>query len=339
MLRRRIIGKKDKDYGKEYFTMVSLEDNNQITFGNSSKYNGIYDLYWSIDNGGTWNPQSSLPATINSGQKIRFKRTAITTDGGYTIFSQYIQIDGSYRYSYFTTTKKVNVEGNIMSLIYGDDFAGRTVLDFTDFNKSVLSFGQVLFYSLFRHSQYEYARIVDAGNLILPLTSFKASFSDGEVECRYAYYHMFCDCTTLKVAPELPATTLTSYCYCGMFDNCTSLTTAPSILPAMNLTSSCYVYMFYGCTALEVAPELPARTLLFNMSWNFTSYGHMFINCSKLRYIKAMFTTTPGTYYTPDWVSGVSSTGVFVKNSAATWTNTYGANAIPEGWTVQTATS
>ena len=338
MLRRRIIGKKDKDYSKEYFTMVSLEDNNQITFGTST-YNGIHNLYWSIDNGSTWNPQSSLPTTINSGQKIRFRRTAITTGASSAIFSQYYPNGDSYRYSYFATTKKVNVEGNIMSLIYGDDFAGRTVLEFTDFNKSVLGLDQILFYSLFRYSSNLYARIVDAGNLILPLTSFKASFSDGEVECKYAYYGMFSQCKTLKVAPELPATLLTEHCYRTMFYECTSLTTAPSILPAMNLTSACYIYMFSDCTSLELAPELPARTLKFSDSWISTSYGRMFYNCSKLRYIKAMFTTTPSSYYTPDWVSGVSSTGVFVKNSAAAWTNTYGANAIPEGWTVQTASS
>lgn len=62
----------------------------------------------------------------------------------------------------------------------------------------------------------------------------------------------------------------------------------------------------------------------------------MFINCSNLNYIKAMFTTTPTTSYTAQWVSGVAATGTFVKNSAATW-NVTGVNGIPDGWTVQTA--
>jgi hypothetical protein len=47
-----------------------------------------------------------------------------------------------------------------------------------------------------------------------------------------------------------------------------------------------------------------------------------------------MFTTTPSNTYTDNWVNGVSSTGTFVKNSAATWTTT-GGNGIPSGWTVQ----
>lgn len=54
-------------------------------------------------------------------------------------------------------------------------------------------------------------------------------------------------------------------------------------------------------------------------------------------YIKAMFTTTPSSTYTSNWVKGVSPTGTFVKNSAATWTDTFGVDAIPEGWTVELA--
>ena len=34
---------------------------------------------------------------------------------------------------------------------------------------------------------------------------------------------MFYGCTGLTEAPELPATTLASYCYAGMFYGCTSL--------------------------------------------------------------------------------------------------------------------
>jgi hypothetical protein len=34
------------------------------------------------------------------------------------------------------------------------------------------------------------------------------------------------------------------------------------------------------------------------------------------------------------WVSGVSSTGTFVKNVAATW-NVTGKNGIPSGWTIE----
>jgi hypothetical protein len=50
-----------------------------------------------------------------------------------------------------------------------------------------------------------------------------------------------------------------------------------------------------------------------------------------------MFTTEPSTTSTDNWVKGVSSSGTFVKNSAARWTNKFTAYAIPTGWTVETA--
>jgi len=62
----------------------------------------------------------------------------------------------------------------------------------------------------------------------------------------------------------------------------------------------------------------------------------MFANCTNLAYIKALFTTTPGTTNTGDWVKGVKATGTFVKSAAATW-NVSGDNGVPTGWTVETA--
>jgi hypothetical protein len=64
----------------------------------------------------------------------------------------------------------------------------------------------------------------------------------------------------------------------------------------------------------------------------------MFQGCTSLNYIKAMFTTTPSTTYTNNWVQGVASTGTFVKNSAATW-DVRGTSGIPTGWTVENASS
>ena len=144
------------------------------------------------------------------------------------------------------------------------------------------------------------------------------------------YYLMFYGCTGLVNAPTLPAETLADSCYSNMFNGCTNLTTAPE-LPAKTLATACYSYMFYGCTGLTRAPELPATTLTTEC------YNFMFFGCSSLNYIKAMFTTTPGTDYTYKWVSGVASSGTFVKNAAATW-NVTGTSGIPTGWTKQTAT-
>lgn len=143
------------------------------------------------------------------------------------------------------------------------------------------------------------------------------------------YAQMFYECTALTAAPELPATQLAQKCYESMFLACKNLITAPE-LPATNLFPECYGSMFSGCTSLTSAPVLPATTL------STSCYRNMFRGCKKLNYIKALFTTTPGETFTYGWLYNVSSTGTFVKNSAASW-NVTGDSGIPSGWTVQTA--
>jgi len=142
----------------------------------------------------------------------------------------------------------------------------------------------------------------------------------------YCYNDMFRGCTSLTQAPALPATTLADNCYQSMFYGCTSLTSAPE-LPATALTNYCYNYMFYGCTSLTAAPELPTTNIRANHC-----YDNMFINCTNLNYIKCLAGPdgmTP-TYW---WVSGVASSGTFVKNpNKSDWTT--GPSGIPENWTV-----
>ena len=146
-----------------------------------------------------------------------------------------------------------------------------------------------------------------ADKLALPATTLTQS----------CYYDLFINCYSLTTAPELPATTLAEQCYSGMFINCYSLTTAPE-LPA---------------TTLNKAPELPAITLAHYC------YNNMFRGCSNLNYVKAAFTSFGDFAMLPtyNWLDGVSATGTFYKNAAATW-NESGNNGIPSGWTVQTYT-
>ena len=147
----------------------------------------------------------------------------------------------------------------------------------------------------------------------------------------YCYYKMFYNCNYLTTAPELPATTLANHCYNAMFESCYGLTTAPE-LPATTLANYCYYEMFAHCTSLTTAPVLPATTLKSGC------YSFMFSNCTILNYIKAMFTTKPSTTYTENWLKDVAETGTFVKNSAATW-NVTGISGVPTNWTIQYASS
>ena len=111
-----------------------------------------------------------------------------------------------------------------------------------------------------------------------------------------------------------------------MFDSCGQLITAPA-LSAETLANDCYNSMFCDCSNLINAPELPAQLLADGC------YFGMFRGCSSLKYIKAMFTTSPSYGHTGGWVGGVSPTGTFVKNPAMKNLST-GISGIPEGWVV-----
>lgn len=91
-----------------------------------------------------------------------------------------------------------------------------------------------------------------------------------------AFKELFKDCTSLRTAPELPATKLIESCYESMFYGCTSLVNAPTKLPATTLAKNCYSHMFQQCTSLVNAPELPATTLAQNC------YSYMFFYCTSL---------------------------------------------------------
>ena len=114
-----------------------------------------------------------------------------------------------------------------------------------------------------------------------------------------------------------------------MFSGCKSLTVAP-VLPATTLMVRCYSSMFMNCSALTTAPELPATTLARYC------YHYMFFGCSKLNYIKMLATDISATNCLNTWVTGVSSTGTFVKDPNMTSLPT-GDSGIPTGWTVQDA--
>ena len=291
---------------------------------------------------------SSAPSiTVNSGDKLQFRGNN----------AQYATSAKKYN-SFNGSTALFEAEGNIMSLIYGDEFKNNSTISSTS-----------AFASLFR----DCANLVSAENLVLPATTLadgcylsmfrdctKLTTAPKELpattlasECYnqmfyncssltttpelpattladYCYYNMFCNCSSLTTAPALPATTLTESCYDNMFFGCTSLTIAPSILPAITLAVNCYSYMFYGCSSLTSAPELPANTLVDGC------YQGMFADCSSLNYIKCLATDIYAYGCTDAWVQGVASEGTFVKNpDMYDWTED--EQGIPFGWDIQDA--
>ena len=305
------------DYSKDYLTFEALETGSFKLYrksGSSSStgyYDGITSIHYSKNNGNWTSWSANTSVSVVSGDKIKVKAIASGWGGDNSSAANIVP------YCNF------KVYGNIMSVIFGDDFIGKTSLASTTSYKSLNGFfwyyGSCGSTSNSTYKTFT-ARLKDVENLVLPATTLQNG----------CYSRMFNSCSSITTIPKMALTTsLKAQCYQEMFYGCTSLTTAP-ILPATTLASECYRYMFYGCTSLTTAPELPATTLANNC------YQYMFQGCARLNYIKAMFTTTPSSSYTGSWVQGVAATGTFVKNSAATWTTT-GVNGVPSGWTVQTA--
>ena len=296
---------------RSYITQVGIgvQLGDKLPDGSSDMYSSQYLTFEALEDGTFSFSGEGLSYSLDNGTSWTAlnagNSTPTITAGSKILWKGDYKGTSSSNYSRFSSTGKFNVSGNIMSLTYGDDFKDKTDLTGSNY--------------CFRGLFVMCSKLVDASNLILPATTLASN----------CYIGMFVRCTSLTTAPKvLPATTLADYCYHSMFNYCTSLTTAPE-LPATTLANSCYNNMFYSCTKLTSSPELPATELADNC------YSGMFRGCTNLNYIKALFTTDPGTGdYTTDWVIGVASTGTFVKNADATWEVT-GNNGVPTGWNVE----
>lgn len=194
------------DYSKMYLTFVALEDGLTAKLSRS-------DCEYCIDGDGwIFLPAGTFTAPIYTGQKLSFRCVPQTTIGGVGIF---------------TVTKKYNVEGNIMSLLSGDDFVANP--NFKDNEHQV-------FNELFTRSE----TLIDASALVLP----------SKITTQRCYQAMFAHCTSLVNAPQLLATNVGYYSYNNMFSGCTSLAVAP-VLQGITLGDHSYNTMFTNCTNLK----------------------------------------------------------------------------------------
>ena len=248
-------------YSRQYLTTVveSSEGNNMyFTFSISTSVTTgtVASVSYSLDNGSTWtttyntNGRGSTLAIntpmLSVGDRVLWKGEGI-----------------NYRNCYLIgNNQKFSLEGNIMSLLYGDNFVGET--DLTNHREA--------FMGLFSVAE---DKLINAEHLVLPATTLGY----------YCYYSMFANCSGLTKAPELPATIMDECCYTNMFRGCSSLTVAPA-LPATILGEFCYMYMFHGCTSLTTAPSLPATTM------EEACYEGMFNGCTSLTTAPVLSATT-----------------------------------------------
>lgn len=108
-----------------------------------------------------------------------------------------------YKYLQFGNDTFTKVGGNIMSLVWGNQFNGQDY--FPQGYDYWRGFSNGIFMNM---GSLNYADQLLLPAMILPY---------------YAYMYMFKGCSQLYYAPELPATTLTSQCYYGLFQGCSNL--------------------------------------------------------------------------------------------------------------------
>ena len=359
-----------RDYSKEYLTIEAVDNSVLVEFilGITSGISESKDIQYSKDKS-SWTTVSfgnlsggKFPIVrINKGEKLYLKGDNLT-------YSDYSDDDNTQHYNcnikITGDNSNAKLYGNIMSLLYADNFANQTTL-----------YNRCTFRQLFGSS----TALTDASNLILPATTLSEK----------CYEAMFTDCSSLTSIPKLPATTLAPLCYSSMFQNCTSLIESIQELPATTLAEECYSYMFNGCSSLRLTPDLPATTLvpgcyLYMFSnTNITAgpelpattlakecYAFMFNNCKSLitapdlpattlapscywcmfkgclvlTYIKCLGYTSgentgdndkPTIEYAGEWVDGVGPYGTFIKNPNMTWPT--GISGIPDTWKVEDA--
>ena len=207
-----------RDYAKEYFT-IEITKAGYFTvvpaLDPKSKLSTISsDIALTISyslNGAEWISATlfddGLTFEVSIGDTIRFKGNntnycsntlAVDPHKQWYVVFGCLQGDGeNYKNTFTSTTARFNAYGNIMSLLYGDNFIGETTLS-----------ASYVFCQLFKTSG-----IISAEHLILPATTLTAS----------CYRAMFSKAYRLKYSPTFPAKNLVTECYKYMFEDCTSL--------------------------------------------------------------------------------------------------------------------
>lgn len=246
-------GSSGTNYALEYLTLTALASTTISVKSNNASPN-IPTILYSTNGGSSWSSvnlsttETNL-ATLSTGNSILLK----ATHGGGTSSTGYFTIKG---------TGDFEASGNVMSLIFGDNFIGKTSLSGKDY----------AFFSLF----YQSTNLKNVDNLVLPATTLATScyqnmFRGTSITSTpklpamtladSCYRYMFGQCASLTTACDLPAITLANYCYRQMFAQCSSLTEAPTRLPASNAPSYCYYTMFGQCSSLKTAPDISATTV------------------------------------------------------------------------------
>ena len=223
-------------YANDYFTIVTLIDNNSFRFIIPDN-TPTQTIYYSLDNGTTWNEylikhNQTVYITLNINDILMLKGS----------IDRFVQIESTEVYRAF---------GNLHSLFYGDNFKNNNNLPA----------------NFFQPSLFTGSKIMSAEDLIMPATTltqhcYRGMFSGctslagapalpATTLADYCYQGMFIGCTSLENAPALPATTLTQYCYSNMFYLCSSLYNITCLATDISATD-CTLGWLYGVASTGI---------------------------------------------------------------------------------------
>ncbi|MBO7501647.1 MAG: InlB B-repeat-containing protein, partial [Paludibacteraceae bacterium] len=184
-------------------------------------------LSYSIDAGLTWSTFTVGTTSVNlaAGDSILFKGVnASGLNSGCTEDISYKERP-SGSYWYFTSTDSISVAGNIMTLVQGSSP--------TNTIPASNCFAAIM----------NNLKLVSAAKLVLPTTTTASCY-------QYIFYR-----SSVRIAPEsLPALNVANYAYRGMFSQCTKLKIAPEIA-ATTVGEGSMIRIFHTCTALTQAPS------------------------------------------------------------------------------------
>ena len=170
-----------------YLKFTAEEDNSTISLNSKTSPDIKYSL-----NGGEWTQWDYSAITLNIGDTVHMKGN--NSNGFSTSNSSYNQ---------FQMTGKIGASGNIMSLLYDNDFEGKLTIP------CIYCFAGIFSSCISLTTTPE-----------LPATTLAGG----------CYFNMFGNCSSLITTPELPAITLEWGCYDNMFKGCTAITTSPKLL-------------------------------------------------------------------------------------------------------------
>lgn len=222
------------DYSQEYFTIETLESDTNVYFVMSTTQYVTSIAYSFNKTSWTSIPLSTGTHTINVQSPSKMYVRCVS--------NKWHSSASSRRYIY--CNKQYNVSGNIMSLLYGDDFA----------DKYSITTGAA-FSGLFcingpddNDSVTYNSWLVNASNLVMPATSISTD----------AYSWMFKGCKNMVYGPKEIAFDgyLPTGAFWRSFYNCQSLLESPILRFVGTSGQVCVYNCFYGCSSLQKITSL-----------------------------------------------------------------------------------